>query len=428
MLFPDGQEQGIAAAMKKILIWVTTFPEFSETFIRDHICGLIDREYDVTIFSGSRETANRSALNGFERYDLMQKTITFKDIVPRSKLRRLLAAVTLLAGSLANGSMAPLLRSLNVWSLGKKALTLNPFFLTHYMMSRKIGIVHAHYGPNGVAAVDIKQILPRIKLITTFHGYDIRLGRASGGRIYAGLFEAADKLVAISRYNHRSLIELGAPRSKIAEVPNGVFLTHLLSIQRSSHRSPHNGIRILSVGRLVKEKGYGLILQSLRQVKQRRPKLHLAYSIVGDGEQRPEIERMIENLHLNKQVTLHGKKSSREVCRLMAENDVYLLGSIAEALPTVVIEAQAAAMPVIATNVGSVPDMLENYKSGIIVAANQVDALVRGIEYMLDHRNDWLKMGRWGRRLAQSTFSVEHSIAKLDAIYSQPASASNRTP
>jgi glycosyltransferase involved in cell wall biosynthesis len=411
--------------MKNILIWVTTFPEFSETFIRDHICGLIDRKYDVTIFTGNRETANRSALNGFERYDLMKKTITFKDIVPHSKIRRLLAAITILSGALANGSIAPLLRSLNVGSLGKKALTLNLFFLTHYIMSRKIGVVHAHYGPNGVEAVAIKQILPTIRLITTFHGYDIRLGNELGGGMYAGLFEAADKLVAISRYNHRSLIELGAARSKIAEVPNGVFLTHLLAIQRSSHQSPHNGIRILSVGRLVKEKGYGLILQSIQQVKQRRPELHLTYSIVGEGEQRPEIEGMIHNLDLTGQVILHGQKSSQEVCRLMAENDVYLLGSIAEALPTVVIEAQAAAMPVIATNVGSVPDMLENYKAGIIVEADQVDELVRGIEYMLDHRDEWLNMGQWGRRFAQSTFSVEHSIARLDAIYSQPVPASN---
>lgn len=410
--------------MKKMLIWVTTFPEFSETFIRDHICGLIDRDYDVTIFAGSIDTANQSALNGFERYDLMKKTITFQDIVPRSKMRRLLALITILAGSLVNGSVAPLLRSLNVLSFGKKALTLNIFFLTHYVMSRKIGVVHAHYGPNGIEAVDLKKVIPTIKLITTFHGYDIRLGNEVGGRMYTRLFEAADKLIAISRYNLRSLVEFGAPRSKIAEVPNGVFLTRLLAIERSA-QSRDNGIRILSVGRLVKEKGYGLILQSIQQIKQLRPKLRLTYSIVGEGEQRLEIEHMIESLDLSDQVTLHGKKSSQEVCRLMAENDVYLLGSVAEALPTVVIEAQAAAMPVIATNVGSVPDMLENYKAGIIVEADRVDELVRGIEYMLDHRSEWLKMGQRGRQFARSTFSVEHSIAKLDAIYSQPASASN---
>ena len=308
---------------------------------------------------------------------------------------------------------------MNVFKYGIDALNLNLTFIIHYLIKNKIDVIHVHYGTVGNNVSIYKEILPKIKLVTTFHGYDIRLGLEKGGQIYTRLFNRADKLIAISNYNYKSLIEIGAPEKKIVKIPNGLYLNHYASIPRAIMPSDKI-IRILSVGRLVKEKGYEYGLRAIKEILRKHNKLIIKYTIIGEGEHRKTIENLVKKLNLEKEVVLLGRKNSLGVCEEMKINDIFMLSSIQEALPTVLIEAQAAAMPIIATNVGSVEDMMENNKSGIIVKSENEDDLIDGLSYLIGNREKWYEMGCYGRQYVKNKFGIDAILNKLVNVYDEP--------
>lgn len=120
---------------------------------------------------------------------------------------------------------------------------------------------------------------------------------------------------------------------------------------------------------------------------------------------------LIEELGLHAHVTLLGPLPTADVIKWMHASHVFMLPSLAEGTPTVLLEAQASGMPVLATDVGGVRDIVQDGLAGSIVPAADVAALVEKLQQFIDHPEAWPRMGREGRRFVEE----KHDIVKLNA-------------
>lgn len=396
----------------KVLIWTDVFPTFSETFIRDHITGLIDRDLDVFIFSSKKNKSNIEALNGYESYNLLDKVFTEKDYLPQSFLKRVILALIILIKSFFSLKLLFYIRVLNYSRFKKKAISLRYFFLLNFIIKNNIKVVHAHFGTNGRKLVFLKQIKYPVKLITTFHGYDIRIEKSYARIFYKDLFYYSDAIISISNFNKGKLLSFGLDESKIVSINNGVKLP----VKPASFISKANTcVEILSVGRLVKDKNYKLAIESLRLLKQNQPKLKFLYHIIGGGSLLSELQQQVEDYELEKHIKFYGEKPSMFVFQMLNKCHFLLLSSINEALPTVILEGQSVGLPILATNVGSIKDLVRK-ENGILVEPN-IESFYEGVIQMIAMRNSWTSLGMKGRLQISDHYNQDHQIDRLVEIY-----------
>ncbi len=403
----------------KIAVIVDSFPKISETFILAHVTGLIDRGHDVDIFAweqGDLEVQHADV----GRYKLLSRLSILAP--PVGKLARVASAAKLL---LRNGHQAPVRQSLNVKRYGRAASSLR---LLHHVTHLVQGydIIHCHFGPNGEFASQLKGMGVTSKVVTTFHGYDIRMGKEEGPGIYRTLFEACDAIVAISPYNRSNLLEFGADERRIVDVPLGIDLGHQHVC--TPRRDASEPLRIITVARLSPEKCLDSGITAIAALKQQRANLHVRYEIIGDGPLRGRVEARIAELGLQDDVVLLGSQNQSVVREALARSHAFLLPSIAEALPMCLMEALGAGLAAIATNVGSVDQIVIDGRTGLLVPPRDVEAIVDRLMLLADMPSIAASLGQAGREHVLRAFDHDKEIDSLVHLYrtlvaDQPLSA-----
>jgi colanic acid/amylovoran biosynthesis glycosyltransferase len=309
-----------------------------------------------------------------------------------------------------------LLKSFNILRYGLCSLSLHlPCSITPFL--RDYDIIHCQYGSMGNFGALLKELGVKGKLVTTFHGTDIRDGIAQGGRIYKDLFDRCDCILAISDYNARHLIGFGLDKKKLTFHPVGVELPRFPFKWKTAVRPDDGTLRVLSVGRLVAEKGYEIAIVAIAQVKQKNPDLNLLYDIIGDGPLRPKLEALIYKNSLEDIVRLHGPRTQDQVAAALQRSDIFLLSSIAEALPVALMESQATGLPAIATAVGSTDQIVLSGTSGFIVPAGDASAIAEKISFLARHPHQWRKMGEAGRHHIEKNFDLDRLNDRLVDLY-----------
>lgn len=394
----------------RIAVIVTQFPLISETFVLSHITGLLDRGHDVDIIAW--ELGDVCVRHPeVERYQLMSRLSLLTS--PDGKLARMTSAVKLL---LRNGHQWPVLQSLNVKRYGRQAGSLR---LLHQvaLLVRDYDILHCHFGPNGEIVSQLKRLGVTGKLVTTFHGYDIRLAEERGGQIYSNLFELCDALVAISPYNHRSLLRFGADPARLVTLPLGIEVQQ--QQVATPRQSPEAPLRVISVARLSPEKSVDSAVEAIARLKQLRPTVPLQYDIIGDGPTRPLIETRIAELGLRDQVRLLGAQDHSIVRDALSRSHVFLLASQAEALPICLMEASSAGLSIVATDVGSVDQIVVHGRTGFLGPVGDVDTMVAHLTTLVDNPETAAAFGRAGRAHILDAFDHNRHIDALLHLYRQ---------
>ena len=395
----------------KVLYWVSLFPTVSETFIRNQITDVLDKGIEVAVLTKSISN-DLQALEGFESYNLLNVTTSYKEIIPETKFKKISKAAKILLGSFFRLTAFHYIRLLQLIFLNRKKININSIFILHFLLQNKITVVHCHFGTNGNEAVFVKKIGLPIKLLCTFHGYDIRLGLGSKTPIYNDLFKNADTILAISNYNREKLLLLGALENKIIDLNNGVKVS--ASIRTVTNES--NLLKILSVGRLVEDKGYQVALNAVAKLIAFNSDINIQYDIIGGGKLENELIKLSKTLNIDSIVTFHGSQNSEFVKNKMLACDFLFLPSKNEALPTVVLEAQSLAIPVLATNVGSIKDIVIDDETGFLVNYNE-DDLKTGLEKMIANRANWSFYGKNAKNNISKNYNRTLITEKLLKIY-----------
>jgi len=275
----------------------------------------------------------------------------------------------------------------------------------------KPDIIHAHVFLAGVPAVILGKIY-KIPVVITEHwsGFPRRmLGKLD--LIKARFALNRVKIVLPVSKNLESSIKSYGINNRFEVIYNVVDIhTFYPSLKKGINKIK----KILLVALLLPVKGIPYLLQSLAQLKQKRQDFSL--EIVGDGPNREEYEKLTMELDLEKEVKFYGLRSKSEIAEFMRNSDFFVLPSLWENLPCVLIEAMASGLPVIASNVGGIPEIL-NKENGILIPSKNINALSEGIDYMLDHYREYSsdKISQY----AKDRFSYETVGLKLDKIYNR---------
>lgn len=210
------------------------------------------------------------------------------------------------------------------------------------------------------------------------------------------------------------MIAFGAPVDKIQDHPVGIDLERFPFIIRTP---PAQGpIKILTVSRLVKEKGLGLGLEAIHQLVYERSLTNIEYNILGDGPLRDELQHLAHKLEIKNKVHFLGSQTQEGVIRILRDSHIFFLPSIAEALPVVLMEAQATGLPVLATDVGSVRQVMVDGKSGYIVPSEDVMAMCDKLESLLRNPQSWPLMGEAGRQHTEERYDIKKLNKRLVQI------------
>jgi colanic acid/amylovoran biosynthesis glycosyltransferase len=395
----------------KIAFIVDEFPSISQTFVLNQITGLLERGHYVDVFTHEIRTDQQQHAD-VQRYQLLERTHPL--CCPLSRWTRAVRGVGLLCRRLRTNPRATL-GALNVFRYGRGASSLTLLFQTAPFF-RHYDIVHCQFGHNGRLGAILKKLGLQRKLVVTFHGYDIRAGLATGGALYGELWKEADCLIAISKYNHEHLLRFGGDPEKIVYHPVGIDCQRF---RFRADRARHQPLRILSVARLVEEKGLESGIRAVHGLAQAARNISFRYDIIGEGPLRARLQRLIDELGLGTRVHLLGAKAQDEVIKALEESDLLFAPSLAEALPVSLMEAQAVGLPVLATEVGSVDQIVQHGISGYLVPPGDVQAMRCRLQELLEQRENRLEMGRLGRRHVEQHFDIERLNDRLVSIYTE---------
>jgi glycosyltransferase involved in cell wall biosynthesis len=171
------------------------------------------------------------------------------------------------------------------------------------------------------------------------------------------------------------------------------------------------------VARLAPAKDHATMLRAFAGLVPRFPRLRLA--LVGDGPERQSLEGLADELGIRSAVTFAGTRAHRP--NLHHLFDVSALSSVSEGFPNSVVEAMAAARPIVATAVGGTPDAIEHERSGLLVPPGDPAALARGIARMLEQPDDAARMGAAAQARARVVYARESVMGQLMSLYGQLA-------
>ncbi|HID97924.1 MAG TPA: colanic acid biosynthesis glycosyltransferase WcaL [Thermodesulfobacteriaceae bacterium] len=396
----------------KIAFITSVFPKLSETFILNQITGLIDRGHSVEIFA-NRAPDEDLVHRDVEKYNLLDRVHYIKIPVGGAARYKNLPAL-LRRTTISHSSM--LLNSLNVFKYKRQALSLYMFYRAAYFCG-DFDIFHCHFGQNGNLGASLKELGAKAALVTTFHGCDIRLGQDKGGEIYRKLFRYGDCFLSISDYNYDNLVNFGLDPEKITYLPVGINMDRFSGCTPGKVPEGDSPIKIVTVGRLVEEKGLRHGIQAVKKVLTQFPDREIEYLIAGEGPLKNELKELAERLGLTKNIQFLGPLCQEEVVNLLNQGHIFFLPSIAEALPVCLMEAQAAFLPVVATDVGSVRQLVLDDRTGFIAEPENADDMALKMGLLLDMPERWAQMGEAGRQHIADNYDIDKLNDRLVQIY-----------
>ncbi len=409
----------------RIAFVVNSFPALSETFILDQITGLIDLGHEVHIFAvPPKQEADPHP--EIQRLDLMKRTTYHPRPVASKGLRRGQAVWHVLR----TFPHAPLgtMRLVARQVARPREFDYPRFLLWLSVLRGRFDVIHCHFGPNGLLMLPLKQAWPRAPLVTTFHGYDIRMALRDDMRMYDPLFRQADLLMANSQYTRGVLNELGAPADKVCVHPPGVDLDYYRPARRSPRDDLSRPLHLVTVGRLVEEKGLQHGLRAVARFRQRCPDCRFRYDIVGSGPQESLLRSMIEELALSAHVSLRGYMTRPQVLATLQEADIFLLPSIAEGLGVVLLEAQAVGVPIVASNVQGIPHAVDPGRSAFLAPAADAEAWAEALRRLAQDAPLRERMGRAGREFVRGHYDLQALNRRLVQTYRELTTRKGASP
>ncbi len=400
----------------KIAVIVSEFPKTSETFILHQITGLLDLGHDVQIFARSHPD-EPTVHPDIERYRIMDRV--HYPSVPADRREKYLNACAWICRNI-NRDPVPIINSINLLKFGKRARSLQLFYLALPFYGYDFDIFHCHFGPNGAKLLPLKDIGFRGAFVTSFHGYDVHsYTRVHGKEVYEDLFAAGDLFTCNTEYTKSQAAALGCDEERIRILPVGLDLEKYPYRERNY---PEEGrVRILTVGRLVEKKGHEFMLRALREVLRERDDVE--YIIVGNGPLEEHLKGLVEAWELTDHVMFLTSVSDDELLKLYRECHLFALTSVTapngdkEGQALVLQEAQATGMPVISTFHNGIPEGVLHERSGFLVQEWDVGALRDTLLYLIGHPEQWADMGKTGREFVAQKYDILKLNRDLVAIY-----------
>jgi glycosyltransferase involved in cell wall biosynthesis len=286
----------------------------------------------------------------------------------------------------------------------------------------RASLVHAHFGLSGPSALKLATSLG-VPLVVTYHGRDATISDEEVSRTMLGrefvrgrarVIERASLIIAVSDFIREKLIARGYPPEKIVTHRNGIDTSYFQPSARRQ-REPV----VVFVGRFVEKKGCEFLLRALGEL--RRQGLSARAVLIGDGPLRSQLERITAEMNID--VEFAGFLPLAAVRDRIGSATAVVVPSVtaadgdSEGLPTVILEAQAMATPVVATRHAGNAEGVAEGRSALLVAEKDVTGLAGAIRTFLQNPEVVSSFGTAGRDFVQANFDLDIQVGGLERIY-----------
>lgn len=272
-------------------------------------------------------------------------------------------------------------------------------------------------------------VVPNIwgRVLGRLTGVPVIVGTCRGGgspaRQHEGLLSSlADHHIC----NSKALADIfvrryGVPEASVSMIPNGVDTSYF-----RYRPSPVGGGRrvILSVARMVPDKDHDTLLRAFARIADRHPEVDLW--LVGDGPGRESVERTVHGAGLAERVRLLPGRS--DLLPVFEQADILVLSSMREGLPNVILEAMAVGLPVVATAVGGIPDVVRHGQTGLLVPAGDHLSMASALSRLIADDDARSAFGREGRRIAEGEYSIPAMVQCHSDLFERLWSMRNCPP
>lgn len=296
--------------------------------------------------------------------------------------------------------------------------------LVRYLRSHEANLVHTQLEFSNTLG-NIAAKLLRLPSLCTLHTID-NFARRSKSRLRQSVMlwslrNFCDKVITVSEELRKHHLAYGktAPASVIT-LYNGIDQSHpvtgtqeKLGKLRAEFGIPQDAPLLLTVAVLREPKGIQYMLEALPQILDAVPETR--YLIAGDGSHRNALENISEQLQISNRVIFAGYRE--DVQDLLSISDVFVLPTLTEALPTVLAEAMSARLPIIASAVGGVPEMVTDQLNGILVPPSDVEKLASACIRLLTNKPEAQQMGEQGLIIAATKFDIQKQAHQLGMVY-----------
>jgi len=368
----------------RVCMLTTSFPRYkgdlSGNFVYELAKNLVEQGVEVNVVAPhDYETKGYEVMDGIEihRFQYMfpkrLQRLAYHGGIPSNIKRSLIAKIEL-------------------------PLFMLSFFLKSLKISKSCDIIHAHWTFSGLIGTFLKKI-QRKSVVLTVHGSDINNIPQKGllKKLSIHTLKNVGQIIAVSSALKNKIADFGISTNKISVIPNAVNINDFLAGFKDT-----NEFKILFVGRLVPVKGLEYLIEAMERVTKEIPQATL--TIVGDGPLRKELEKVVEELSMQDKIRFAGMQPHSKIPKYMQEADLFVLPSLSEGLPLVLLEAMAASTPVVTTNVGGIPDAVIDGETGILIPSKNTDALSKAIVSLLGDRIKQKVMGEKARKNIEERF------------------------
>ncbi len=296
------------------------------------------------------------------------------------------------------------------------------FFLGLYKLVRvlknnKIQIIHTHGYESGfwgrLAAWFIKTPI----IIVHEHGKTLwKKRRHLLFERFAGKY--TDLRIAVSKDVMQLRIKMEkTPKKKIILIPNGVkvFNNQIINVDKIKNELNLDKYKFIigTVGRLVEAKAYHVLIDAFEKIKSEIRNSCLI--IIGDGYLKKQLREYVNYKFIKEDVYFLGER--KDVNTTIKIFNVFVLSSIREGLPVSMLEAMAAKIPVVCTNVGGIPDVIQNGKNGLLVTINDASKLAEKIIFVLTNKKERDLLIKNALNSINEKYSIESVTSKIEDLY-----------
>jgi glycosyltransferase involved in cell wall biosynthesis len=294
------------------------------------------------------------------------------------------------------------------------------FMIREYIFRHDIKIIHTHDYKSDFYGL-IASFWTQTRIISTCHNW-IKTSRRTSfyNHVDKFLLRYFDFVVAVSPLIRNILLERGIKRGKTATIYNGVCLDDFRNRNDRDHRDLRNefgiplGCHVVgAVGRLSPEKGFAFLLKAAKEVLNAFPNTY--FLIVGDGPQRKELSGLCSSLDIGKNVIFTGIRN--DIGRIYTVMDLVVISSVMEGLPMTLLEAMASHRPIISTNVGAIPQVIEHKINGLLVEPGHMMQLAAAIKDLLINKEQAETLAQKGYEKVSRHFTSRAMAIKYLDVY-----------
>ncbi len=331
---------------------------------------------------------------------------------------------------------------LTVLNAKRRSIILFPLFvydlfflfkrLVNIVKKKQVDILHAHLPDSSLIAIVIGWLTNTPVVLTVHNNFSLPSKRKAPLRdavrtfVTNTVFGRADYIIAVGNDIRDSLLKSLGNKVAIKTVHNGIdYLRYanpakLDPFQFRQSLGVSNIARLVSmVGRLEKQKGHIYLIDAVAQLKEKYP--DVVVLLVGDGELKAQLVEQVQRQKVAGNILFLGNRD--DIPAILGISDVFVLPSIYEGVPLVLLEAMAAALPVVATNIAGTRELIESGVDGVLVEAESPEDIARAIDNVLSDVEQSRKMSVLAQTKVRERFTLQQMVSGTEDVYKEVLNA-----